>query len=54
VRTGGPIDEEEDLAGDAWAGVVPVQVAFGAPTPADDLPAAHRAPPPSVVARATS
>jgi nitroimidazol reductase NimA-like FMN-containing flavoprotein (pyridoxamine 5'-phosphate oxidase superfamily) len=48
VRTGGPVDEEEDLAGDAWAGVVPVHLAFGEPTPADDLPDRHRALPPSV------
>jgi nitroimidazol reductase NimA-like FMN-containing flavoprotein (pyridoxamine 5'-phosphate oxidase superfamily) len=54
VRTGGPIDDEEDLAGDAWAGVVPVQQAFGEPMPADDLPAAHRTPPPSVAARVAS
>jgi len=30
VRTGGPIDDEEDLALPIWAGVVPVTTTFGA------------------------
>lgn len=50
VRTGGPIDDEADLAGDAWAGVVPVQLAFGAPVPADDLRPDRQAIPASVAA----
>jgi len=31
VRSGGPIDDEEDLALSFWAGVVPVGPAFGSP-----------------------
>lgn len=37
VRTGGPIDEPEDLTTDVWAGVVPMQIVAGDPTPAADL-----------------
>jgi hypothetical protein len=33
VRTGGPADEPADLSLDAWAGVVPATVTFGAPEP---------------------
>jgi nitroimidazol reductase NimA-like FMN-containing flavoprotein (pyridoxamine 5'-phosphate oxidase superfamily) len=32
-----PEDEPSDVAGDAWAGVVPMSTAFGAPSPAPDL-----------------
>lgn len=39
VRSGGPNDEEEDLALPHWAGVLPVSVTHGTPVPADDLPA---------------
>lgn len=52
VRTGGPVDDEDDLSGDAWAGVVPVRLAFGEPEPVDELPAHRREPPASVRARA--
>ena len=31
VRTGGPIDDEEDLALPVWAGVLPCSLTFGAP-----------------------
>lgn len=37
VSDGWPDDPEEDIAGDAWAGVVPMSVAYGAPLPAPDL-----------------
>jgi uncharacterized protein len=37
VRSGGPIDDEEDLDLPVWAGVVPVAAGFAAPIPADDL-----------------
>jgi uncharacterized protein len=33
VRTGGPIDDDEDLDLDVWAGVIPVTTLFGAPEP---------------------
>jgi hypothetical protein len=29
VRTGGPVDDDEDLEWPVWAGVVPVDVAVG-------------------------
>ncbi len=31
VRTGGPVDDEEDYALPLWAGVVPVRLAYGEP-----------------------
>jgi len=37
VRTGGPVDDAEDLGLDVWAGVVPVSAAFGVAEPATDL-----------------
>jgi nitroimidazol reductase NimA-like FMN-containing flavoprotein (pyridoxamine 5'-phosphate oxidase superfamily) len=36
VRTGGPIDDEEDMSLPYWAGVVPVQLARGMPRTASD------------------
>jgi hypothetical protein len=44
VRTGPPVDDEEDLALDVWAGVVPLALRAGAPeadehTPAGAVPA---------------
>ena len=40
VRTGGPVDDADDLALPHWAGVVPLTVHAGTPVPADDLAAA--------------
>jgi uncharacterized protein len=37
VRTGPPVDPDEDLNLDVWAGVIPVQLATGPATPAPDL-----------------
>ncbi|HKV18396.1 MAG TPA: pyridoxamine 5'-phosphate oxidase family protein [Mycobacterium sp.] len=37
VSAGWPDDPDEDIAGDAWAGVVPMSVAYGTPLPAPDL-----------------
>jgi nitroimidazol reductase NimA-like FMN-containing flavoprotein (pyridoxamine 5'-phosphate oxidase superfamily) len=37
VRTGGPVDDEEDYASDAWAGVVPLRLTAGAPEPDERL-----------------
>lgn len=37
VSDGWPDDPDEDVAGDAWAGVVPMTVAYGAPQAAPDL-----------------
>jgi uncharacterized protein len=37
LRTGGPVDEEADLASGAWAGVVPVNTSAGDPVPSADL-----------------
>jgi hypothetical protein len=37
VRTGPPIDPDEDLELDVWAGVVPIHIASGEPIPSPDL-----------------
>lgn len=37
ISDGWPEDPEDDLAGPAWAGVVPVRTAYGVPLPAPDL-----------------
>ncbi|SDC63261.1 hypothetical protein SAMN05216174_103217 [Actinokineospora iranica] len=38
VRTGGPVDDAEDVAANtAWAGVLPVRTVWGAPSPDDAL-----------------
>lgn len=36
VRAGDPIDEEEDMAGPWWAGIIPVETRIGAPYAAAD------------------
>lgn len=38
VRTGGPADEPEDLAGPHWGGSVPISAFFDDPVPSPDLP----------------
>lgn len=37
VSAGWPEDPDEDVEGDAWAGVVPMSVGYGTPEPAPDL-----------------
>jgi hypothetical protein len=37
VRTGGPVDEDEDMDLPVWAGVVPLATVAGAPVAAGDL-----------------
>lgn len=37
VRTGPPLDPDEDLALDVWAGVIPIRTVAGEPHPAPDL-----------------
>ena len=37
VRAGDPIDEDQDLDGPHWAGVVPITTTWGTPTSARDL-----------------
>ena len=37
VRTGPPLDDEEDLALDVWAGTLPLRTVVGAPIPSPDL-----------------
>ena len=37
VRTGPPLDEDDDLALDVWAGVVPLRTVAGPPEPSPDL-----------------
>jgi len=46
VRTGGPIDDEEDMTRPVWAGVVPLRIDAGEPQPEPGLVAA--CPPPAV------
>jgi len=48
VRTGGPIDDLEDLDLPVWAGVIPFAKGMGALIPDADTPS-HVAPPPYVV-----
>jgi nitroimidazol reductase NimA-like FMN-containing flavoprotein (pyridoxamine 5'-phosphate oxidase superfamily) len=52
VRTGDPVDDECDLGGDEWAGVIPLKVVAGDPVTAAD--AAGTAPPDHVRERAAS
>lgn len=40
VRTGGPIDDTEDLSMPVWAGVVPCAIEFGTPVADDGITAA--------------
>ncbi len=44
VRTGGPIDEEEDLDLPVWAGVVPLSLVAGQPLAEADISAGARPP----------
>ncbi|WNG37093.1 pyridoxamine 5'-phosphate oxidase family protein [Archangium violaceum] len=37
IRTGGPRDDEEDLALECWAGVLPLRLVAHPPEPAEDL-----------------
>jgi hypothetical protein len=45
VRTGGPVDDPEDVALPYWAGVVPLTLNAGTPVPAADLDPAVPLPP---------
>lgn len=45
ISDGDPDDLDEDLAGDAWAGVVPMVAHYGVPRPAADLRAGIEVPP---------
>ncbi|WP_428688551.1 pyridoxamine 5'-phosphate oxidase family protein [Roseibium sp.] len=38
IRTGGPVDDQEDVGTDIWAGVIPMVNALGQPLPAPDVP----------------
>ena len=44
VRTGPPLDDEEDYALNVWAGVLPLKIAAGAPVPDPRLPERVEAP----------
>jgi nitroimidazol reductase NimA-like FMN-containing flavoprotein (pyridoxamine 5'-phosphate oxidase superfamily) len=37
IRGGGPIDDDADLGGPQWAGVIPLTSVWGTPVPADDI-----------------
>jgi nitroimidazol reductase NimA-like FMN-containing flavoprotein (pyridoxamine 5'-phosphate oxidase superfamily) len=45
VRTGGPIDDEEDLVVPCWAGHLPIQLTAGAPVPDARAPVLAPVPP---------
>ena len=45
VRSGDPVDDAEDMAGNWWAGVVPLTTQFEPPTPAADLTEGIATPP---------
>jgi nitroimidazol reductase NimA-like FMN-containing flavoprotein (pyridoxamine 5'-phosphate oxidase superfamily) len=44
VRTGPPIDDEEDLETGVWAGVIPLEMKAGTPVPAPDLESGVKTP----------
>ena len=44
VRRGGPVDDNDDLSLDVWAGVVPMTTTFGTPIPSGDLGAGIEVP----------
>ena len=48
VRTGGPVDDPDDLARPVWAGVVPVTLAAGPAQPAPEMEPDRRPPVPSL------
>ena len=37
MRTGGPLDDSEDMDLPVWAGVIPLTTVAGAPVTVDDL-----------------
>jgi uncharacterized protein len=45
IRTGPPLDPDEDLTSPVWAGVLPVHLAVGEPVPSPDLTEGIVAPP---------
>ncbi len=45
VRIGPPVDDEEDMDLDIWAGIIPLAVAAGNPIPAPDLKPGLEVPP---------
>lgn len=44
IRTGGPIDDKEDISLPYWAGVIPVNHSYGKPVPAHNLDASIKVP----------
>ncbi len=44
TRTGGPVDDDEDMSLGVWAGVLPVSLGFGEPEPDPDLASGIPAP----------
>jgi len=53
IRTGGPVDDEEDMGDDVWAGVVPFRIGFDAAVP-DAVTEEHARWAPAVTDRLTS
>lgn len=52
IRTGDPVDDDEDMDDDVWAGVVPLSLSLGKPEPDTVTHAADR-PEPTVTGRLT-
>jgi len=46
IRTGDPVDDEEDMGDEVWAGIAPFRLAFGEPQPDATTRAAGRVAPP--------
>jgi hypothetical protein len=42
VRTGGPVDDDDDMNLPIWAGQLPISAAYGAPVPEPAAPAVPR------------
>lgn len=53
VRSGGPVDDDEDVEAGVWGGVIPVRRVVDAPVP-DDLNLAGAVTPPDVRVRSFS
>src|SRR5215469_13162996 len=47
IRSGGPLDLEEDYAADCWAGTLPIAMRMGAPVP-DAIAPPHAMPEPEI------
>ena len=53
IRTGGPVDDDEDMALPMWAGVLPCSLTWGDPLPDAQLPPGRPVSPSVLARRAT-